>query len=443
MTMYHHAGLVLLVVMSVFVLAKRISVSTELSMFLATIAGALSHLVIPMGVDPRDSISVLELVRHVVEGSFTYFDVCLIFITATFFMSLLKEAGGIAFIVRRIVRTFHKRRTVCLLLLTFLMLVPGALTGSGATTVLMVGTLVGSVLKTMGITENRRIAIVYLLACMSAVAPPVNLWAMMAAAGANMPYVGFARPLLILSLSGAVFSMFYLAGRGGDIDLEKVLKELPEAPEGWNWSRVFAPFVILVVLVLGGRLAPFSFPVLGLPLIFMICALITLLISPVKLKIIDIAGQTVSNLLGLVGIMIVVGGLIQIMALTGARGLISLGVVILPLQVLLLSLWIILPISEGLVQYAAAPLLGVPLIMLFNMKGLDPVVSLSAWTLMWVLGDCLPPTAVVGRAAVLELDFKGRYYADFVKTCTIPFLFISLISTLFLFFSKNLAFLGG
>lgn len=443
MTMYHHAGLVLLVVTLVFVLAKKIKISTELSMFIATIAGALSHLVIPMGVDPRENISVPELVRHIVEGSFTYFDVCLIFITATFFMSLLKEAGGIAFIVRRIVKAFHKQRTICLLLLTFLMLVPGALTGSGATTVLMVGTLVGSVLKTMGITENRRIAIVYLLACMSAVAPPVNLWAMMAAAGANMPYVGFAKPLLILSLSGAVFSMFYLAGRGGVIDLEKVLKELPVAPEGWNWSRVFAPFIVLAALVLGGRVAPFSFPVIGLPLIFMICAFVAIIISPVKLKVIDIAGKTVQNLLGLVGIMVVVGGLIQVMALTGARGLISLAVVTLPLSVLLLTLWIILPISEGLVQYAAAPLLGVPLIMLFNMKGLDPVVSLSAWTLMWVLGDCLPPTAVVGRAAVLELNYKGRYFGDFVKTCTVPFLFISLLSTLFLVFSKNLAFLGG
>lgn len=442
MTMYHHASLVLVVVAIAFGLAKKMKVSTELSMFLATIAAALSHLVIPMGVDPRETITVIELVRHVVEGSFTYLDMCLIFITATFFMSLLKEGGGIAFIVRKIVRNFYKQRTLCLLLLTLVMLVPGALTGSGATTVLMVGTLVASVLETMGVTEHRRIAIVYLLACMSAVAPPVNLWAMMAAAGANMPYVGFGKPLLILSITGAVFTMFYLAGRGGSINLEKVLKQLPEAPEGWNWTRVFAPFITIAVLVLGGRLFPFSFPVVGLPLMFMISALVTVIVSPVKLHIMETAGKTVKNLLGLVGIMIVVGGLIQVMALTGARGLISLAVVTLPLQILFFTLWIILPVSEGLVQYAAAPLLGVPLIMLFNMKGLDPVVSLSAWTLMFVLGDCLPPTAVVGRAAVIELKYKGRYYADFVRSCIVPFLFISLISTLFLFYSNNLAFLG-
>ena len=48
---------------------------------------------------------------------------------------------------------------------------------------------------------------------MSAAAPPINLWAMMAAAGANMPYVGFGAPLAILSVVGAVFSMFWLAGR--------------------------------------------------------------------------------------------------------------------------------------------------------------------------------------------------------------------------------------
>jgi len=73
------------------------------------------------------------------------------------------------------------------------------------------------------------------------------------------------------------------------------------------------------------------------------------------------------------------------MALSGARGLISLGVVTLPLTVLFATLWLILPWSEGLVQYAAAPLLGIPLILLFNMKGLNPIIALSAMAVMWPL----------------------------------------------------------
>lgn len=443
MTMFSHSIAVLVVMAAVFVLARRVKVGAELSMFLAALLGALAHMVLPKGVDPRSSIGIAELLRHIVEGAFTYYDVCLIFMSATFFMALFKEAGGVSFIVRKIVRSFADKRVICLLLLTAVMLVPGAITGSGATTVLTVGALVGSVLAAMGVPENRRVALIFLLAAMSAAAPPINLWAMMAAAGANMPYVGFAKPLFILSVAGALFSTFYLAGRGDPVDGEKALAQLPMAPEGWNWLKAGLPFLTLIVLVLAGRVWPHSFPTLGLPLIFMICALVTVAVSPVRLRIMDVASDTVKNLLGLVGIMVVVGSLIQVMALSGSRGLISLAVVTLPMTVLFAALWIILPLSEGLVQYAVAPLIGVPLIMLFNMKGLDPIISLSAWSVIWPLGDCLPPTAVVGRAAVMELNYEGRYFGGFVKACTVPFLFIALLCTLFLIYSKNLAFLGG
>jgi len=119
----------------------------------------------------------------------------------------------VAFIVRKIVRAFHARRFVCLLFLVFVMLAPGAITGSGATAVLTVGSLVGSVLLAMGVNENRRTALIFLLAAMSVACPPINLWAMMAAAGANMPYVGFAKPLAVLSITGALISAFWLAGK--------------------------------------------------------------------------------------------------------------------------------------------------------------------------------------------------------------------------------------
>jgi TRAP-type C4-dicarboxylate transport system permease large subunit len=441
MTMYTHAGLVLAAIVLAFLAARKFRLSTELSMMVATLVGAVAHALIPMGVDPRSPISIFP-VRHLVEGMFTYFDVCLIFMTATFFMALLKEAGGVAFIVREIVTRFSRRRGLCLTFLTVLMLVPGAITGSGATTVLTVGGLVGAVFAAMGISETRRVALIYVLACMSAAAPPINLWAMMAAAGANMPYVGFAKPLLVLSLAGAFFATFYLARKSGVVDTEKALAELPQVPPGWNWFRVLLPFAVLVAIVLAGRFVPHAFPVVGLPLIFMISAAVTLAVSPTRLPIFDIAGKTVKDLLPLVGIMVVVGALIQVMALSGARGLISLGVVILPLSVLFGALWLILPLSEGMLQYAVAPLLGVPLIMLFNMKGLNPVICLAAMGVLWPLGDCLPPTAVVGRATVMELHYQGKYYGEFVRTALVPLLFVAVLCTLFLVYSKELSFLG-
>lgn len=444
MTMFQHSLAVLAVIAVVFAVVKKLKVSTELSLLAASVAAILAHLILPMGEDPRSPLPFTEIVRHFVEGSVTYFDICLVFLTATFFMSLYKESGGVAYIVRLIVKKFHSHRIVCLLLLTFVMLVPGAVTGSGATTVLTVGGLVGAVLMAMGVSEDRRIALIFMLAAMSAACPPINLWAMMAAAGANMPFVGFTAPLAILSIVSALFATFFLAGRGKNLNLDEAMAQLPEAPKGFNGIRAVIPFIVLIALIAGGRIFPAQFPVVGLPLIFMLSALSVILVSPKKIKIFETAVNTVKNLKELVGIMIMVGVLNQIMTLTGARGLLSLAVVTLPLWVLFAALWIILPVAEGVLQYAVAPLFGVPLIMLFNMLGFDPVIALSCWSVMLPIGDCLPPTAVVGRAAVLELDYKGNYYKGFVKTALIPMLFALALCTLAMIFCNQFgALLGG
>ncbi|MDO5016018.1 MAG: TRAP transporter large permease subunit [Eubacteriales bacterium] len=438
MTMMTHSLIVIAVIVIAFVITKKYKLETEISMIVASVAAILAHIIVPMGVDPRSDLPFTEIVRHLVEGATTYFDVCLIFLTATFFMSLFNESGGVAFIVRKIVRKFHAHRMICLLLLTIIMMIPGAITGSGATTVLTVGGLVGAVLKAMGVNKDKRIALIFILGAMSAACPPINLWAMMAAAGANMPYVGFTLPLLIVSVTGALFASYYLAGKGQKILLDDALADLPEAPEGWNFTKALTPFLVLIVLILAGRYFPFTMPTLGLPFVFMVSAFILYFIAPKKVNIMQTAMKTVENLKGLVGIMVAVGILNQTMTLTGARGLLSLGVVKLPIVVLFSTLWLILPISEGVLQYAVAPLFGVPLIMLFNMLGYDPVISLAAWSVMWPLGDCLPPTAVVGRAAVLELDYKGDYYKGFVKSALVPMLFILLLSSLMMIFSKEI-----
>lgn len=444
MTMFQHSLAVLAVIAVVFAVVKKLKVSTELSLLAASVAAILAHLILPMGEDPRSPLPFTEIIRHFVEGSVTYFDICLVFLTATFFMSLYKESGGVAYIVRLIVKKFHSHRIVCLLLLTFVMLVPGAVTGSGATTVLTVGGLVGAVLMAMGVSEDRRIALIFMLAAMSAACPPINLWAMMAAAGANMPFVGFTAPLAILSIVSALFATFFLAGRGKKLNLDDAMAQLPEAPKGFNGIRAVIPFLVLIALIAGGRIFPAQFPVVGLPLIFMLSALSVILVSPKKIKIFETAVNTVKNLRELVGIMIMVGVLNQIMTLTGARGLLSLAVVTLPLWVLFAALWIILPVAEGVLQYAVAPLFGVPLIMLFNMLGFDPIIALSCWSVMLPIGDCLPPTAVVGRAAVLELDYKGNYYKGFVKTALVPMLFALALCTLAMIFCNQFAgLLGG
>jgi hypothetical protein len=45
----------------------------------------------------------------------------------------------------------------------------------------------------------------------------------------------------------------------------------------------------------------------------------------------------------------------------------------------------------------------------------------------------------VGRAAVSELDYKGRYFRDFVRACLVPMAFVAICCTLFLVYSKQIA----
>ena len=76
-------------------------------------------------------------------------------------MNILKESGGVAFAVRGIIKTFHKSRGLLLILLTILLLVPGALTGAGSVTVLITGGMVAIVLTYMGIPKVKVSAIMF------------------------------------------------------------------------------------------------------------------------------------------------------------------------------------------------------------------------------------------------------------------------------------------
>ena len=71
------------------------------------------------------------------------------------------------------------------------------------------------------------------------------------------------------------------------------------------------------------------------------------------------------------------------------------------------SLFVVLPVSEAVLMWGAAPVIGVPLILLFNNRGLDPIVALAGMSLIWPLGDALPPTAIIGRLTVDVVGHKG------------------------------------
>jgi CitMHS family citrate-Mg2+:H+ or citrate-Ca2+:H+ symporter len=425
--MFTSTQIILAVMIAAYIVAKIFKISTELSLFIAAIAGALAG---GAGIPAR----------HIVEGAFTYFDIILIFITATLFMNLLKESGGVAFVVRAILRRFHRRKFILFILITFLLLIPGALTGAGSVTVLITGGMIAVVLHYMGLSKPRAAAIIFLLAGLSAAAPPVSLWAMLTAAGVNMPYVGFFLPLLVPCVVLALVTIFILGRKAKTVQLDKALRELPEAPPKMNWMRVILPFAAFFVLVLAGRIWPHSLPIVGLPMMFCVSALCALLLSPMKLDFLKISRETVHQLLPLIGTLTCVGILVQIMTLTGVRGLIAITIVTLPLLAVLLTLSIVLPISEAVLMWGAAPVLGVPLVLLFNTIGLNPIVALAGMSVIWPLGDAIPPTAIIGRLTKDTIGMKEPY-VQLLKHCIIPAILIMIAGTLMIVFSKELGFL--
>jgi CitMHS family citrate-Mg2+:H+ or citrate-Ca2+:H+ symporter len=214
---------------------------------------------------------------------------------------------------------------------------------------------------------------------------------MLTAAGVNMPYVGFFLPLLIPCVLLSLMAIFILGAKAKPVDLAKALAELPEAPAKMTWLRVAAPFLVFFVFVVAGRVFPFDLP--GRPALVFAAAARPPSLSPVRIPFCG-SRETVHQLLPLIGTLTCAGILVQIMALTGVRGLIAITTVTLPVTVVFLALFLILPVSESVLMWGAAPVLGVPLVLLFNTIGLDPVVALAGMSVIWPLGDAIPPTAI-------------------------------------------------
>lgn len=412
-----------------YIVGKIFKLSTEICLFLAALVGAL---VAGAGFD---------VFRHFAEGSVTYFDIGLIFIFATLFMNILKESGAMDLIVRWIIRVFGGKKILFLILLMVVMLIPGALTGAGSISVLVVGGTVSAALGAMGLKKERVAAIIFIVAGLSAAAPPVNVWAMMTCAGTAVPYVGFTWPLLVPVLILGLFTVLFLGWKGKIPNIQEALKAIPE-PVGLSVWSVAIPFIALIALLALPRIIPFDFPMLGLPLSFAISALVAWLMNYKRIKIFRVFSDTVAQLTPLLATTVVVGMFVQVMSFNGTKGLFSLWIVTAPMALLYIILPFVIPISEGLLTYGGVAVLGIPLIWMFNARGINTVIALAGLTLLWPLGDGLPPTKLIGRLTVDTVGYKGSY-GKFLKECIVPWIAITVVGILMVAFSNQLSFLMG
>lgn len=432
--MYLQIGIILAVMALAYALAAWRKLSVELCMLSAAVAGGLAGAAVktpPLG----------QLMRHLVEGSFTYLDVMLVFTTATIFMAIVSESGGVNYVVRGIIKAFYNKRLIVLILLMFIILIPGALTGAGSVSILVVGAPVALALGYLGIPRKKVAAILFIVAGLSAAAPPVNIWAMVLSAGTAIPYVGFELPLGIPVLLLGTFTMLALGWkRESKMDLQAVLKDMPEVPPRMSWWRVLLPFLVFFGLVIAYRIWPFATPIMGLALEFAISGAVALLVCPVKVHFLELSRTTVKRLLPLLATMAIVGSLQQIMTTTGVKGLLSYTVISTPLVLLFIALVFIIPISEGVLTYGGAAVIGIPLIWFLDSIGLHATVAIAGLSLLWPLGDGLPPTALIGRLSVMVSEYKGTY-GSFLRSTWLPWIVITIVGMLMVIFSAKLAFL--
>lgn len=432
--MYTQIGIIAAVMVLAYAIVKSAKASVEASMLAAAVAGGLAGAF-------ANTPPVTELSRHLVEGAFTYLDVILVFTTATIFMAIVSESGGINYVVRGTIRSFYNLRLIALLLLMIIILIPGALTGAGSVSLLVVGAPVAMALRYLNIPPRKVAAILFIVAGLSAAAPPVNIWAMILSAGTAIPYVGFELPLGVPVLLLGTFTVLFLGWKKeGSGDKESALEDMPRIPPGMSWWRVLLPFLAFFGMVAAYRLWPFTTPILGLPLQFVIAGLVAWLVSPTRIDILTLSRKTVQRLLPLLATMIVVGMLQQIMTATGIRGLISYAVISTPLVLLFISLALIIPVSEGVLTYGGAAIIGIPLVWFLDSIGLHATVAIAGLSLLWPLGDGLPPTALIGRLSIMVSEYKGTYWT-FLRSTWVPWIVITIAGILMVIFSAKLDFL--
>ena len=416
--------LILLIVMIVaFVLSSIKLKSPDISMVVAAVVIAIvGTFMFPDLGNPT---------RYLVEGLFVNLDLAMLFIAASLFVNIYAHSGAISTITRGIVEKIHNK-WLLMSIMGILMLIPGALTGAGSVSIFVLGGIVDTVLESLGISKQKRTVFIFFFAIMSAAAPPINLWTMLMTAQANMPYVGFTWLLLVPILIASAICIVFIGWGAEPTDREEVLKKIPEKTQGMTWWRILLPIATIVALFLVSLYFPWNIPVLGLPLMFVIAAVVAFLCDPVKAtgkQWLGILDGTMEQVFPLVANVLSIGVLQSAMAATGVRGLIGSTCVGLPLVLIYSLILIVGPICQGCFNYGCSVVLGGPLIFMFNTMGMDVTVICAALSLIFPIGDCLPPSRIVGRLACEETGYKESYMG-FLKTALVPVLAIGLIAVL-------------
>ena len=432
MSTYVSTTIVLVAMVAAFVISSLLLKSPDISLAIAaTVAVCFG-----CGFGWTDSLP-----RVLVEGLFVNLDIALLFIAASIFVNIYSKTGAIDVVTRKIVSRVSNK-WILLAIMGVMMIIPGALTGAGSISIFVLGSMVTTVVSAMGLSKKKTAAFVFMFAIMSAAAPPVNLWAMMIASGCDIPYVGFDVPLLAPLAVCALFTIIFLGWGSKPKSKEEILAQLPEAPKMSAW-RIVTPLVVLIALFLASNYLAHSIPVLGLPLMFIICAIVAALCNPKKTGFKDylkIINDTFEQIFPLIATVLSVGMLQNAMSATGVKGLIGITFITMPVYLIYATVLFVAPVLQGALNYGSAVVFGAPLIFMFNSMGYDPKIAAIALSLMFPIGDCLPPSRITGRLAIEATGYEGKY-TSFLLTVLAPCLVLGLISLAMLIWPNSFTFL--
>ena len=354
------------------------------------------------------------------------------------FMTVIQESGALEALNAVIVTRFYKKPALMLILLMFMIMFPGMITGSSTAAVLSAGALVAPILLLIGIPKEQSGAIIAIGAIMGMAAPPVNIPAMLIAGGVDMPYIGFEGPLFFATIPCAVFAVLFLGLKHcKNLDIEKLKSELNLEIGKKYGFRLYIPILVLIVLLVVSKLFP-SLPQIGTALIFLIASAIGCFTGR-RFNVWEKALKGMETTIPVLGKLMGVGMFIQVLTLVGARGWIVVSCLSLGTVLLYAAITVIMPAFGAISSYGAASVMGVPfLLVLLQLGGSNDIVICCMLSFICCLGDLMPPTALAGNYAAQIVKMK---YPPVLKKCIVPFLVCLVFGLLCIIFSGRLGFL--
>ena len=373
--------------------------------------------------------------RHLIEGTFTYIDPLLIIATAMIYMETLRFSGLLGSLSRTIIVRMHKNPFWLIFFITLFIMFPGMITGLSTAAVLTTGALVSPALIHLGIPRLKVAAMIAMSAIYGMIAPPINVPAMIIGGGVDMPFIGFELPLIFATFPLAIGVNLALGYKHlKNINLEKILPDIEEDSfKIFGW-KIYLPLILVILLLLGVRIFPEIFPNLGIPFIFMLGSLVAIF-SGKKFNFWKISTEAIHDALPVIGILIGIGMFIQIMTLTGVRGLLVIGSLSLPSLWRYVGIGVMIPLFGAISAYGAASVLGVPFLLAF--LGQNEIIVGSALSLICGLGDLMPPTALAGIFAAQVI--KEKNYFKVLKYTLIPALITALWGIGMIIFANELS----